>query len=178
MKQVFAGDMASLRKRIWAIDLEPILVKLIDAHGGHGWPLERARSGVEEYRRFLFLTVTRPETIVPTEFVDEVWHTHILDTMKYAEDCDRAFGFFLHHFPYFGIRGADDQAMLQMTFQSTAEIYRSEFGSSYFVGSDTCGNCSGCGTCGANACGSCAGSGYSAHEDLVQSDVRPSLVAA
>jgi hypothetical protein len=177
MKQVVISDLEALKQRIWGIDLEPILVKLTDAHGHTHWPLERALIGVEEYRRFLFLTVARPETIVPTEFVDEVWHTHILDTMKYAEDCEKTFGFFLHHFPYFGIRSEEDQQLLQTTFQATAEIYQAEFGSTYFVGSDKCSDCGGCGTCGANACGSCAGSGFQLQEDLVRADLRPTLTA-
>lgn len=28
-----------------------------------------------------------------------MWHAHILFTQKYAADCDRIFGSFLHHFP-------------------------------------------------------------------------------
>lgn len=176
MKQTFRGDLGILRDRIWSLDLDPVLVKLTDKHAGHGWTVDRARLGAEEYRKFLFLTVARPETIVPTEFVDDVWHAHILDTMKYAEDCNQAFGFFLHHFPYFGIRSDADQEMLQSTFRATAEIYECEFGTSYFVGSDSCGNCSGCGTCGANACGSCGGSGYTV-DDILRSDVRPSLAS-
>jgi|GEM_PF-685611 hypothetical protein len=176
MKQVFSGDRNVLKEKIWSINLEPIVVKLIDAHGGTNWSLEHALVGAEEYRKFLFLTVARPETIVPTEFVDEVWHTHILDTMKYEEDCKEVFGFFLHHFPYFGIRGDDDQALLQSTFKATAEIYREEFGSSYFVRSDKSSDCGGCGTCGSNSCGSCAGSGF--HEDHVRAEVRPTLASA
>jgi len=178
MKQLFTGIKEELYKRISAIDLEPICVKLIDEHGGHSWPLERALLGAEEYRKFLFLTVCRPETIVPTEFVDEVWHTHILDTMKYAEDCNTAFGFFLHHFPYFGIRSDADQALLQATFLETAEIYKQEFGGSYFVDTNKCSDCGGCGTCGGNACGSCSGSGISLCEDLVRTDIRPTLASA
>lgn len=175
MKQVLNGDLNALKARILAIDMEPILVKLTDKHGGKNWTLEKAQLGIEEYRKFLYLTVARPETIVPTEFVDDVWHAHILDTMKYAEDCNQAFGFFLHHFPYFGIRSDEDQKLLQATFRVTAEIYRTEFGSSYYVGSDKCSDCGGCGTCGSNSCGSCAGSGFTVCEDVVRADVRPSL---
>ena len=175
MKHLFTGNKKDLRQRIWELDLEPICVKLCDEHGGHKWTVEKALLGVEEYKKFLYLTVSRSETIVPTEFVDEVWHTHILDTMKYAEDCNKAFGFFLHHFPYFGIRSAADQALLQRTFKETAWIYQQEFGTSYFVEADKCADCGGCGTCGGNACGSCAGSGISQLADLVQTNVRPTF---
>jgi hypothetical protein len=30
---------------------------------------------------------------------DKVWHAHILDTTKYSDDCNRAFGHLLHHAP-------------------------------------------------------------------------------
>jgi len=41
-----------------------------------------------------------PTTIgMPSRLVDEAWHEFILDTIAYADFCDRAFGFFLHHTP-------------------------------------------------------------------------------
>jgi hypothetical protein len=52
------------------------------------------------YRRYLTLAVLYPdETLRPTPEIDEFWHHHILCTHKYAEDCDRVFGRFLHHSP-------------------------------------------------------------------------------
>jgi hypothetical protein len=175
MKQLIIGEHADCKARIWSLDFDPIIVKLMDKKEGKGWTLEQALLAVEEYRRFLFLTVTREETIVPTEFVDAVWHAHILDTMKYAEDCQNVFGFFLHHFPYFGMRGEEDQTTLQKTFQDVGKIYEAEFGSSYYVGI----NGANCGTCGPNACGSCAGSGYLPRmPDVVRSHERPILAMA
>jgi hypothetical protein len=35
----------------------------------------------------------------PSQDVDEFWHTHILDTEKYAGDCGSYFGRFIHHHP-------------------------------------------------------------------------------
>ncbi|MFO0704812.1 MAG: hypothetical protein U0517_02420 [Candidatus Andersenbacteria bacterium] len=179
MKQLIAGSHAECKSRIWLLDLDPIMVKLMDKKEGKGWTLEQALLAVGEYRRFLFLTVTREETIVPTEFVDAVWHAHILDTMKYAKDCEEIFGFFLHHFPYFGMRGEEDQATLQSTFRASAGIYEAAFGQPYYVGL----NGANCGTCGPNACGSCAGSGLippqkDVFRDVVRSDHRPVLAIA
>ena len=184
MKELVVGNPAEVKSKIWALNLEPIMFKVMDKKEGKGWSLETALSAVEEYRRFLYLTVTQPTTIVPTEFVDAIWHAHILDTMKYAEDCENTFGFFLHHFPYFGMRGEEDQKTLQETFVAAAKVYEEEFNSPYFVGI----NGASCGTCGANACGSCAGSGIfpeaaaqNCHPssitfvDVVRSHERPSL---
>jgi hypothetical protein len=60
--------------------------------------------------------------------VDKFWHGHILDTLKYAEDCDVIFGRFLHHFPYFGMRGAEDAANLARAGEVTQRLYLQEFG--------------------------------------------------
>ena len=42
---------------------------------------------------------------------------HILDTRAYSRDCEFLFGRFLHHFPYFGMRGDADRAALDRTFR-------------------------------------------------------------
>lgn len=36
---------------------------------------------------------------MPSFLVDEAWHGFILDTSRYAEFCQLAYGRFLHHFP-------------------------------------------------------------------------------
>jgi hypothetical protein len=43
-------------------------------------------------------------------------------------DCERIFGFFLHHFPYFGMRGEEDAADLHAAYDETIELYRAAFG--------------------------------------------------
>ena len=156
MKEMFLGDNVELKSNIWALNLEPIIYKLMDEEEGEGWTLEQSLIAVEEYRRFLFLSVTSAEIIVPTKFVDSVWHTHILDTRKYMDDCQQLFGFYLHHFPYFGMRGEEDQANLQAAFKKAADVYEAAFNQPYYVGikGATC-----LGACGPNSCGKCAGSG-------------------
>lgn len=171
MKQMFVGNQEELRANLWSLDLEPIIYKLMDEEDGKGWTQEQALSAVEEYRRFLFLTVTSTAVIVPTKFVDSVWHTHILDTVKYMDDCQQLFGFYLHHFPYFGMRGTEDKANLQTAFRKAADIYQAAFNQPYYVGIDGAS----CGTCGSDACGSCAGSGITSESDIVRPSVRPSL---
>ena len=44
------------------------------------------------------------------------------------EDCDKVFGGFLHHFPYFGMRGAEDAAALSQAYDETLSLYEAEFG--------------------------------------------------
>src|SRR6266568_532261 len=114
---------------IQALDLDPIKLKLMSPEEGQGWSREYADRMELAYKRFLTLLVTHSEeTLAPCKDVDKFWHGHILDTLKYAEDCDRLFGRFLHHFPYFGMRGAEDAANLAKAAETTRRLYRQEFG--------------------------------------------------
>jgi hypothetical protein len=119
-------------KAIAALDLEPIKVKLMHRESGEGWSLERASAVEFEYRRFLFLMKKYPnEQTAPLVDVDTFWHYHILDTMKYAADCDAVFGYFLHHFPYIGLRGEDDEAAHERVGLRMKELYEATFGEDY-----------------------------------------------
>lgn len=119
-------------KTIDALDLEPIKVKLMHQESGEGWSLERANAVEFEYRRFLFLMKRHPnEQTAPLADVDTFWHYHILDTMKYAADCQAVFGYFLHHFPYIGLRGEDDLAAHARVGRRMGELYESTFGETY-----------------------------------------------
>jgi len=83
-----------------------------------------------EYKKFLTLKMLYPKvSFVPSKLVDKFWHEHILDTKSYAEDCDTLFGAFIHHYPYFGIYGDEDQQALQTAFEETIKLYESHFGS-------------------------------------------------
>lgn len=120
---------------IAALDLEPIKVKLMHVESGEGWSLEKADAVEFEYRRFLYLMKMFPqEQTAPLMDVDIFWHYHILDTMKYAIDCQAVFGYFLHHFPYIGLRGEDDEAAHERVGQRMKELYESTFGEQYGIG--------------------------------------------
>ena len=117
---------------IAALDLEPIKVKLMHEESGEGWSLERVSAVEFEYRRFLFLMKKFPnEQTAPLVDVDTFWHYHILDTMKYAVDCDAVFGHFLHHFPYIGLRGGDDETAHISVGERMKELYEETFGVGY-----------------------------------------------
>jgi hypothetical protein len=129
-------------QKIQSIDLEPIIVKIINSDGGEGWSLEFAQDVEMWYRRFLALVLKYPSwQLAPPKVVDTFWHYHILDTEKYAEDCQEALGRFLHHFPYFGMRSSEDQRALQQAFQMTQSIYEAEFGESPAYLSNSAGLC-------------------------------------
>lgn len=117
---------------IAALDLDPIKVKLMHKESGEGWSLERANAVEFEYRRFLCLMKLFPnEQAAPLFDVDIFWHYHILDTMKYAIDCDHIFGYFLHHFPYSGLHVENDEAARYRVGARTQELYETTFGEAY-----------------------------------------------
>ena len=125
---------------IQALDLEPIKFKLMDTEEGQGWPREYVEQMAIAYKRFLTLSVKYPEeTIAPSKDVDKFWHGHILDTMKYAEDCQNVFGYFVHHFPYFGMRGEEDAANLAEAGRTTKRLYEQEFGETVPSRASMCG---------------------------------------
>src|SRR5258708_17888782 len=81
------------------------------------------------YRRLLALNVLYPsEQIVVNKILDDYWHQHILDTRKYAEDCQTIFGYFLHHDPYFGIDGEEDRQRNREAFAVTQQLWEDAFG--------------------------------------------------
>jgi hypothetical protein len=111
------------------IDLTNVRRKLADPEEGKGYSSAELDSMEREYRRYLALQLAFPEaTIVPCKIVDEMWHQHILDTYAYAADCDRLFGRFLHHYPYFGMRDEAEAQELRDAYSDTIERYRAAFG--------------------------------------------------
>ena len=119
-------------KAIAELNLDAIKVKLMHRESGEGWSLEKANAVEFEYRRFLILMKQFPqEETAPLMDVDTFWHYHILDTLKYAADCEQIFGYFLHHFPYIVLRGADDEAAHHRVGERMKQLYEQTFGEAY-----------------------------------------------
>ena len=87
--------MSQLRRKVDALDLTGVSLKLGDQGGKYAWENGRIDSALQGYREFLCSANDDPLT----QDVDEAWHLHILDTQKYAQDCQDLFGGFLHHIP-------------------------------------------------------------------------------
>ena len=114
---------------IAALDLNPIKTRLMHVESGEGWSLERASAVETEYRRFLYLLKAFPNVqIAPLVDVDTFWHYHILDTMKYARDCEQAFGRFMHHCPTLDSADENGVEMVQQAGEHMRELYESTFG--------------------------------------------------
>lgn len=110
---------------------------------GKSWTQEEAETTELWYKRFLKLHLLYPtKSIVPTKMIDEMWHAHLLDTRAYIADSHAIFGEYLHHFPYFGLRGEDDAKDLLDSFAETCVLFVEHFGESPMSGSSMCnGGC-------------------------------------
>jgi len=116
---------------IATIDLEMVKMKLSEPKEGIGWTKDQVEDAEIEYKRYLHLTRHFPfptHSVVPNKIMDTMWHYHILDTKAYHRDCERVFGHYLHHFPYFGLRGEQDEKDLRNSFEKTKEYYLQSFG--------------------------------------------------
>lgn len=121
------------------LDLGMIKLKLQDKEEGEGWSQAKCNEAEIEYKRFLALKRAYPmKEIVPHGLIDKFWHQHILDTVTYAEDCSELLGYFLHHYPYFGMNGEQDAQNLTDAFEETKVLYKKHFGVNYIGAAKRC----------------------------------------
>lgn len=110
------------------LDLQSISGKL-SHENPEFWTPSAVRHAEANYRRFLVLQIMHPiATLVPNKIIDAYWHQHILDTRKYADDCQTIFGFFLHHDPYFGLADDDERRLNLAAFAHTQQLWLEAFG--------------------------------------------------
>ena len=123
-----APTLDEAKAYIDAIDFSMVIDKIVSTKG---WKKSDVEKICVLYRHFLFLNKKYMDaclSLPPSEEIDEFWHNHILDTHKYKADCDKIFGTYLHHYPYFGIDGKTDLTDLSNAFDKTQELYHKEFG--------------------------------------------------
>ena len=116
---------------IQALDLESVKLRMMDAELGEGWTRHYADSIAVAYKTYLTMLVKYPdhaEDILLSEDVDEFWHTHILQTRKYMQDCQNVFGNYLHHEPHVGEVTAADIEKRTVQAEKTRRLYEREFG--------------------------------------------------
>lgn len=91
----------------------------------YNWSNKRIAQVRQDYIRFLLLHKWfKGEVLVPSPDIDRFWHSHIIHTKRYREDCERLFGYFLDHTPNTGNEG---QEKLERIFQRTRELFLQEF---------------------------------------------------
>lgn len=135
--------------QIEAIDLTVIKNKMLHPSVNSDWTEDEFDKAAVEYKKFLTIHYLHPNAnLVPTGAIDEIWHNHVMDTRKYAKDCENAFGHFLHHCPSFGLNGKEDEEKLEDFYNKTAALY-----SEYFEGDyQTSSRGAKCRICGGTKC--------------------------
>jgi hypothetical protein len=136
-KQLTGKPTHEVVNAIRALDLDSVKARLMDPDLGEGWTQEYADSIEEAYKTYLTMLVKyqeHAEDIMLAKDVDEFWHTHILQTMKYADDCQAVFGTFLHHNPHVGKLSQADLDKRVEHAEKTRQFYEREFGTQ---GADT-----------------------------------------
>jgi hypothetical protein len=128
-----------------------------------GWPLERAEVARAEYVRFLTLLQRKPGfMLIPwpnqegQDDLDQFWHQHILDTAKYAADCNALFGRMIHHNPHV-LRGSGDE---RDATEKTQRLYARTFGSGSYGRPVDSADLTGCGACATVTAESSSGGGH------------------
>jgi len=149
------------------IDLNSVRDALMEKQG---WSRERAEAARAEYVRFLTLLRMKPGfMLVPwpnaegQDDLDQFWHQHILDTAKYAADCNRLFGRMIHHNPHV-VRGSGQESE---AVEKTHRLYARTFGSGPYGKPADTAFVAGCAACGTVDAG---GSGHGGHGDSGHGD--------
>ena len=80
---------------------------------------------IADYHKYLILVgaVGNQIKLVPWRQLDKAWHEHILHTVKYKEDCNRLFGYFLDHNPEI----KKDSKEHKKNSKATSEAYKRIF---------------------------------------------------
>ena len=93
----------------------------------NGWPVDRARQAILEYKRFVYLAVRAPHPVTPSRDVDQVWHLHLTHSRSYWQEmCGEILGRPLHHEPTAGGESEDRKYLEQ--YKRTLASYERAFG--------------------------------------------------
>jgi len=116
-------------EKLHNLDLQPVGQKLMSNEQGTGWTEEKTQVAIARYKMFLLLHFLFPHiSLVPTQEIDEVWHTHILlNTRQYFQDCQHLFGDILHHYSPAEVDKAERQHQ-ETAFSVTLNLFEEVFG--------------------------------------------------
>jgi hypothetical protein len=83
--------------------------------------IERVFHCLKDYLKICVLAKQRL-VAMPSKIVDEAWHEFILDTREYHRFCQRAFGEYLHHYPFDNGNSMLVQKAMQLTEELVMEL--------------------------------------------------------
>lgn len=112
----------------WKLDLSRFVAKLQKDQPSLFPDEGMAVQAIEEYRRMLHLAQTHPSLdLVPSAVVDQVWHSHILDTRAYKQDMTKLFGRYMEHVPSFE-GDSESKVELKQSYVEMLKHYEEEYG--------------------------------------------------
>jgi hypothetical protein len=113
--------------RMYIVNMDFVLLKE-KMRLEEGWSSEQIDQVEKRYKKYLFLRWKFQEELMPPpEDIDTFWHYHILDTIAYFKDTAAIFGWYFHHYPYFGMRGDADNTKLHEAFENTKKRWKEEY---------------------------------------------------
>lgn len=71
----------------------------LGAQKEYGLTPEQFAERLPEYQRFLALCTVNPGIGMTSESIDQLWHSHILNTQRYDDFCNDVVGRKIHHLP-------------------------------------------------------------------------------
>jgi hypothetical protein len=118
-----------IKKNIQSLLLQAdkIDLKLIKARTMRvfNWSEERADSVIQEYRKMLVMAKLGVR-VVPGKDIDEIWHSHILFTINYQDDCKNFFGYYFHHNPSEG-SSEEEKIKHRIIYRNMIIFYKNYF---------------------------------------------------
>lgn len=90
------------------------------------WDPDTTQYAEEWYLKHWYIRQKYPDRPLAaiSKSADDLWHQHLLDTKKYADDCERILGTFMHHQPIYG----EASGLEKRAYDDTAQLYQAEFG--------------------------------------------------
>jgi hypothetical protein len=94
----------------------------------NGWSLDFSKRVIDEYKKFIYMSVISGKSLTPSDEVDQAWHLHLVYSYSYwVEMCENTLGGFrLHHGPTKG--GFTEKKRYDNQYSETIEFYKNEFG--------------------------------------------------
>jgi hypothetical protein len=94
----------------------------------NGWAIDFSKRVVEEYKKFIYMSVVSGRSLTPSDEVDQAWHLHLVYSYSYwVEMCEKTLGGFrLHHGPTKG--GKVEKKRYDNQYSETLKFYEEEFG--------------------------------------------------
>lgn len=94
----------------------------------NNWSIDYAKRVIDEYKKFIYMSVISGKSLTPSDEVDQAWHMHLIYSHSYwVEMCKNLLnGFNLHHGPTKG--GVVEKTKYNNQYNETLDFYLDEFG--------------------------------------------------